>query len=153
MWLSWQFKLRVHEGQILINPGRLTFWGTENPLLISVFTYYSFQIKLSSFWEVSHPKFHIWKNDDKVGNKTNKENKKEGNRRRLHAGNPTGTRPLVCLACLPRARPFSLSPTTSKRLLRRVVTSHWQWWIGHRQTHENNRDGPSLRVIPFSIFH
>ena len=26
------------------------------------------------------------------------------------------------LACLPRARPFSLSPTTSKRLLRRLVT-------------------------------
>ena len=28
----------------------------------------------------------------------------------------------VSLACLPRARPFSLSPTTSKRLLRRLVT-------------------------------
>ena len=69
------------------------------------------------------------------------------------ASNPTGTRPLVCLACLPRARQFSLSPTTSKRLLRRLVTSHWQWWIGHRQTHENNRDSPSLWFITFSIFH
>ena len=29
-------------------------------------------------------------------------------------------------------------------LARYYVTSHWQWWIGHRQTYENNRDGPSL---------
>ena len=70
----------VNEGQILTNPGRLTFWGSENPLPISVFTYYSFQIKLSSFWKVSQPKFHIGKNDDKVGNKTKKENKKGGSK-------------------------------------------------------------------------
>ena len=29
-------------------------------------------------------------------------------------------------------------------LARYYVTSHWQWWICHRQTHENNRDGLSL---------
>ena len=70
----------TNEGQSLTNPGRRTFWGTENPLPISVFSYYSFQIKLFSFREVSQPKFHIGKRDDKVGNKTKKENKKEGSK-------------------------------------------------------------------------
>ena len=40
--------------------------------------------------------------------------RKNGRARRRHAS-----------ACLPRARPFSLSPTTSKRLLRRL---HWDLW-------------------------
>ena len=31
-------------------------------------------------------------------------------------------------------------------LARYYVTLHWRWWIGHGQTHENNRDGPSLLV-------
>ena len=50
--------------------GRLTFWGTENPLSISVFTYYSFQIKLSSFPGKLASRNSIGKKDDKVGKKT-----------------------------------------------------------------------------------
>ena len=37
----------------------------------------------------------------------------EGTRKKVHARKRR--------ACLPRTRPFSLSPTTSKRLLRRLV--------------------------------
>ena len=36
---------------------------------------------------------------------------------------------LLALACLPRARPFSLSPTTSKRLLRRLYGYVLAWLI------------------------
>ena len=60
--------------------GRLTFWGTENPLPISVFTYYSFRVKLSSFPGKLASRNSVGKNDDKVGNKTKKENKKEGSK-------------------------------------------------------------------------
>ena len=42
---------------------------------------------------------------------------KNGCARRRHAPSP--------LACLPRAPPFSLSPTTSKRLLRRLIKHRW----------------------------
>ena len=43
--------------------------------------------------------------------------RKHGRARRRHARGEEASSPL---ACLPRARPFSLSPTTSKRLLRRL---------------------------------
>ena len=43
--------------------------------------------------------------------------RKNGRARRRHARGEEAPSPL---ACLPRARPFSLSPATSKRLLRRL---------------------------------
>ena len=50
--------------------------------------------------------------------------RKNGRARRRHArGEGEGERERASspLACLPRGRPFSLSPTTSKRLLRRLA--------------------------------
>ena len=44
--------------------------------------------------------------------------RKNGRARRRHARGEVAPSPL---ACLPRAHPFSLSPTTSKRLLRRLA--------------------------------
>ena len=44
--------------------------------------------------------------------------RKNGRAKRRHARGEGAPSPL---ACLPRARPFSLSPTTSKRLLRRLA--------------------------------
>ena len=44
--------------------------------------------------------------------------RKNGRARRRHARGEGASSPL---ACLPRARPFSLSPTTFKRLLRRLA--------------------------------
>ena len=43
--------------------------------------------------------------------------RKNGRARRRHARGEEAPSPL---ACLPRARPFSLSPATSQRLLRRL---------------------------------
>ena len=40
--------------------------------------------------------------------------------------------PRHCYACLPRVRPFSLSPTTSKRLLRRLRYSDLTWNASYR---------------------
>ena len=46
--------------------------------------------------------------------------RKNARDRRRHARGEGAITPQSPLACLPRARPFSLSPTTSKRLLRRL---------------------------------
>ena len=50
--------------------------------------------------------------------------RKSGRARRRHARGEVAPSPL---ACLPRARPFSISPTTPKRLLRRLNAWHKQW--------------------------
>ena len=81
----------ANEGQILTNPGRLTFWGSENPLPISVFTYYSFQTKLSSFWEVSQPKFHKGTNDDKWATKLRKRTRKKDRNKFADKGRSFGS--------------------------------------------------------------
>ena len=49
--------------------------------------------------------------------------RKNARDRKRHASGEGAITPQSPLACLPRARPFSLSPTTSKRLLRRLSDS------------------------------
>ena len=49
------------------------------------------------------------------------------------------------LACLPRARPFSLSPTTSKCLLRRLTV--------YRELHSGKVPGSISEAAPDNLMH
>ena len=77
-----------------------------------------------------------------IGHKKKRAREKETREGRLRAPSP--------FACLPRARPFSLSPTTSKRLLRRLVpVTFWARKQKFKSKSKNKNAGASQKTTAF----